>query len=440
MKKVLVLGAGMVSAPLVHYLLDNGFQVTLGDINEAQARSIIGDRKNAASLKVDIAEKEKVEALIKPMDLVVSLLPPQLHSQVAAMCLELEKNFLTASYLSNEISALDEAVKAKDLIFMNEIGLDPGLDHLTAMEIIDELNEKGYRILKFDSHCGGIPSRKAANNPLRYKFSWSPAGVLGAITRPSQFRRNGKIVRVPGRDKLHHAEVLHVPGSGIYESNPNADSLYYGERYGLSDTLDVRRGTLRYPGWAQFWLFMLSLDFLNKERHLVFKDEQVLNALFKLAGWTPPEDIFEFVRSKTDTHASVFLENMESLGLLDEENRVTGSYTSFDILLECAQKHMQYDPGETDLVVLHHEFLVEKDGMRENWTSTLSREGVPNGITAMGFLVGVPAAITARLILEGKIQQRGVLIPLDREFYQPILHEMGEMGMPHQIFRTPLED
>jgi len=440
MKKVLVLGAGMVSAPLVHYLLDNGFHVTLGDINEAQAQSIIRDRPNAASLKLDIAETARVEELIRPMDLVVSLLPPLLHGKIAAFCLDLGKNFLTASYLSPEMNALDEAVKSKDLIFMNEIGLDPGLDHLTAMEMIDELNEKGYHIITFDSHCGGIPSRKAANNPLRYKFSWSPAGVIGALTRPSQFRSNGKIVRVPGRDKLRHAEVLHVPGAGIFESNPNADSLYYGERYGLTETLDVRRGTLRYPGWAQFWLFMLSLDFLNKERHLVFENEQVLSALFKLAGWTPPEDIFEFVCSKTDTHGSVFLENIQSLGLLDEGALISGSYTAFDIILECAQKNMQYDPGETDLVVLHHEFIVEKDGKREKWTSTLCREGISNGITAMGTLVGVPAAIASKLILDGKIKQRGVLIPLGKEFYQPILKELADLGMPHQVSRKPLED
>ena len=428
----------MVSRPMVDYLLDKGYKVTIGDINEEQAKNVINGHPNGHALRLDIADIEPIRALVAEADLAISLLPPQFHIGVAELCLKENKHFLCASYLSQDMKNLDERAKARGLVFLNEVGLDPGLDHLTAMEMIDELKDNGYEILEFHSHCGGIPSLKAANNPLRYKFSWSPAGVLRAITRASKFQRDGRLVTVPGRDKLNHAEVLHVPGAGIFESNPNADSLYYGERYGLTDVHTIRRGTLRYPGWAQFWLFMLSLDFLNEERVMEFDDEQVLSALFRLSGNDPPADIYSFVAERAQSHASVFLEGMESLGLLDQDNRISGSYSAFSIILAGAQERMQYAPDEMDLVVLHHEFTVQKDGKREKWTSSMIREGNEDA-TAMAFLVGVPAGIAARLILEDKIEGRGALIPLTPDIYGPLLKELAELGLPHEIQKVPLD-
>lgn len=437
MKTVFVLGAGMVSRPLVHYLLEKGYQVTLGDIVEAQAQDVIGDHAHGKAMKLDISQEEEVASYVANADLVVSLLPPKFHSVLAKMCLAHEKHFLTASYLSKEMEAMGEEAKAKGLVFLNEVGLDPGLDHMTAMEMIDHLNENGYEIEGFDSHCGGIPSLRAANNPLRYKLSWSPAGVLGAITRASRFRRKGELMVVPEDKKLEYMEVLHVPGLGIFESNPNADSLYYGERYGLDNVATVRRGTLRYPGWAQFWMFMLRMGFVDKILKKDLEDEQVLDALFKLNDRKPPEDIYEFIHGEAGTHSSVFMENMESLGMLDPNNRVTGNLSCFDVVLRCMEATMQYAEGERDLVVLHHEMIVKKDGKREKWTSTLAREGNEEA-TAMAFLVGVPAAIAARLILENAFEKRGVLIPIHKEIYAPLLEEMAERGMPHQINKNPL--
>ncbi|MDJ0838557.1 MAG: saccharopine dehydrogenase C-terminal domain-containing protein [Acidobacteriota bacterium] len=439
MKTVLVLGAGMVSRPLVHYLLERGYRVTLCDINAAQARSVIEDHPHGKALELDIADEDTVKGLINEADLVISLLPPKMHPGMARFALDAGKNFMTASYLSEEMEAMADEVEERDLIFLNEVGLDPGLDHMTAMEIIDRLKKEGYSILGFDSHCGGIPSRKAANNPLRYKLSWSPQGVLGAITRASKYRRDNELLVVPGKDKLRHAEVLHVPGAGIFESNPNADSLYYGKRYGLENAVTVRRGTLRYPGWARFWLFMISMGFIEREPEMEFEDEQVLDALLKLNLMEPPVHIYSFIVEKAEANASVFLEAMVSLGLLKPDNRITGTYSAFDIILKCMQETMQYDSDERDLVVLHHEFLAEKAGTREMWTSTLIREG-DDQTTAMAFLVGVPAAIAARLILENKITSRGVLIPLEEELYAPILRELGELGLPHKIEVSPYQE
>ncbi len=441
MKQALVLGAGMVSRPLVNYLLDRNIAVTVADIDPTQARAAAGERGQA--VQADIEDAARIRSLIDNADLTVSLLPPKFHPKVAEFCLEREKHLLTASYLSDEMAALDGAAKDKGLIFLNELGLDPGLDHLLAMAMIDDLKAGGYRILGFDSHCGGIPSRRAANNPLRYKFSWSPAGVLNAITRPSRYLRDGKIIDVPGDEKLKHHEALHLPGIGVFESNPNADSPYYGKRYGLSNIHTVRRGTLRYPGWAQFWLFMIDMGFLDKEKTRDFEDEPVLSALFTLSGENggrAPADIYAYICDKAESHASVFLENMESLGLLDSDNRVSGEQSCFDILLACALKTMQYEPGEADWVILHHDFIVSDNGRKEKWSVTLHREGEPGGVSAMAFLVGVTAGIAARLILEDRVSQRGVLIPLHRELYRPILDELDRLGLPHEIRKTPLPD
>lgn len=432
MKSVFVLGAGMVSRPLVHYLLKKGYQVTLADLNKEQAQKVVGNDANGRAIGLDIAQTEAVAKFVREADLVVSLLPPQLHVQLAQQCLAAGKHFLSASYLSPAMEALHEEAKAKGLIFLNEVGLDPGLDHMTAMEMIDTLKERGFYIEGFDSHCGGIPSAKAANNPLRYKLSWSPAGVLGAITRASRFRVKGELQEIPGNKKLEHMEVLHVPGAGIFESNPNADSLYYGERYGLQLADTVRRGTLRYPGWAQFWLFMIRQGFNNADHCAVLENEQVLDALFKLNGKQPPPDIFAYVHDQVGEHASLFLENMESLGLLDADYRVSGKLSCFNIMLGCMEKTLQYAPGEHDLVLLHHEMTASKGGLREKWTSTLIREGNAE-CTAMAFLVGVPAAIAATLILENRIDLQGVLIPLHKQIYAPILKELSELGLPHNI-------
>jgi len=433
-KSVLTLGAGMVSRPLVKYLLDENYTVTVADLDEAQARRAAGE--NGVAVRLNIDETARVKELIAAADLTVSLLPPKLHPKVAELCLEVGRPLVTASYLSPEMQALDEAVKAKGLVFVNELGLDPGLDHMLAMEIIDDLKEDGWRILSFDSHCGGLPSRKAAVNPLRYKLSWSPAGVLNAITRPAKYLRGGKVIDVSGDNKLRHNDVVHLPGLGVFESNPNADSPYYGQRYGLTNIQSVRRGTLRYPGWAQFWLWILGMGFLDKEKKATFQGEQALSALFRLSGENggqPPEDLFAYVCGKAEAHASVFLEILESLGLLDPETRVSGEVSCFDIMLDCALKRLQYEPGEADWVILHHEFVAEKDGRREKRCVTLSREGEPGGVSAMAFLVGVSAAIAAKLVLEDRIDERGVVIPLSKAFYLPILSELSHMGISHQL-------
>lgn len=436
MKKVLVLGAGMVSHPLVHYLLDHNFAVTLGDIRLEQAVKVIDGRPHGQAVLLDGSNLDSLKPLIAEHDLVISLLPPPLHPSVARLCLDGKRHFLTASYQSQAMMEMAEEVKENDLIFINEVGLDPGLDHMTAMEIIDTLKREGYTIDGFDSHCGGLPAKAAANNPLRYKFSWSPRGVLGALTRDSRFRIAGELKEVPGDQMLAHHDVICVPEVGVFESTPNADALYYGDQYGLSETPTVRRGTLRYPGWARFWQYMLAKGFMDQNHKVEAENDQVSAVFFRAVGMSEDTDWNAFLKNDCPEHASRFLEIVYSLGLLDPEFKITGSFSAFDVIFECAGKTMNYAPGEADLVVLHHEFFAHKGDRKEKWTSTIVREGEPNGTTAMAFLVGLPAAIAARLVLEDRIERRGVLIPITPDLYGPILKEMEQLGLAHDVQKT----
>lgn len=434
MSKVLVLGAGMVAKPLVNYLLDHGFEIVLGDLNLAQASRLIDNHPRGKAIYADASSPETWRPWVATCDLVVSLLPPPFHPQVAKACLEEKKHFASASYLSETMSAMDEEARASNLIFLNEMGLDPGLDHATAMELIEQAREQGYEIESFCSHCGGIPSRKAANNPLRYKFSWSPRGVLGALTRASKFKRNGQVTEIAGNKNLAQAQIVTIPGAGVFESTPNADSLFYGARYGLEKANTVYRGTLRFPGWAQFWMFMLEMGFLDQERKAMFQKTQAMEAVLQLAGHDSQMDVAAHLQKAFPSHASVFLDALEQMGLLDPTFTISGSYSCFEILLDAALRTMQYDKDEADWVVLHHEFLVSKNGKREKWTSTLTQEGHPEKeTTAMALTVGIPLGISVRLILENQIPDKGVMIPIHKTIYQPLLKELGTLGLAHTV-------
>lgn len=434
MKHVLVLGAGMVSRPLVSYLL-NRFEVSLADVDLNKAKGVVGNHARARALALDAEDLPALASMVRHHDLVVSFLPPPFHPKVAQVCLELGKHLVTASYVTAAMCALEPEVRQKGLIFLNEMGLDPGLDHMTVMEMIHEVQRLGGSIRGFQSHAGGLPARRYANNSLRYKFSWSPRGVLGALTRPSKYRRHGEVVQVPGENKLKHAEPVWIPGLGVFESNPNADSLYYAQLYGLQDVSTVRRGTLRYPGWAVFWRFMLRWGFLDSAPQQAVDGLTPLEALFSLTRMDPATELKAFLKRSDPEHAAQFMEHFFTLGLMSTR-RLQGSFSPFELLLACARDNLVYGENEADLVVLHHELQVDLEDRQETWTSSMIREGVPGGLTAMAELVGLPAAIGVTLILDGKLSEPGLVLPLTPSVYQPVLEELAQLGIRHQTQRV----
>lgn len=435
MKRVLVLGTGLVAPPLIDYLLQR-YKISVSDIDRDRAQNLMGNHPNGQFLEIKVNDPEDLRNKIQGHDLVVSLLPPPYHPKVAQACLDASSHLVTASYIGPEMSAYDDLAREKGLIFLNEMGLDPGLDHMTVMEVLDIVRQEGGTVRAFYSHAGGLPSRKAATNPLRYKFSWSPRGVLGALTRPSKFRLNNEMVVIQGPENLDFSRVLHLPGIGVFESNPNADSIFYAEKYGLSDTPTVRRSTLRFPGWGIFWRFMIKHNLMDSQTTLACKGLTPEKGLL-LASGPHRESLKNWILSDCGDRASFILEVLDDLGVFGDE-LLTEDLTAFEIILQLAQKRWQFEPGETDWVVMVHELTCDFPSGPQLIRSSFIREGIPDGLSAMAVLVGLPAAIGARLVLDGHIQTRGVLAPMTPDIYRPVLEEMQGLGYGHRLERLAL--
>ncbi|PIE89081.1 MAG: hypothetical protein CR997_12930 [Acidobacteria bacterium] len=433
MKRVLVLGAGMVAKPFVEEMLNQGFKTTCVDVDLERAQSMLDDHPNAntlgKALSADLRDQETLDQLIQDSDLVTSLLPPPFHPSIAKRCLANKKNLITTSYMSPEMQSMsDEAAKA-GLLFLNETGLDPGIDHMTVMTLKDEVLADGGKIVGFQSHCGGFPARKSATNPIRYKFSWNPRGVLGALERDSAYIINNQEFQVPGRDMLSKSQPILIHGEGIYETTPNGNGALYAKKYGLHDCRSVQRGTLRYPGWARFWSFVQENGWLDQEKKIECNGLTPIELFRKLSPWDESQGFMDYLYASKKLQASYFLEVFNSLDFFKEDERLHGSYSAFDFFLEKAQKNWMYGKGEADKVILYNQFEVEKDGATKYWTLLLSQEGIPNGTSAMSLLVGLPCAIGATLMLNGKIDLKGVHISLKKEIYRPILEGLKAKGV-----------
>jgi len=428
MKRVLVLGAGMVAKPFVEEMLSQGFKTTCIDVDKGRAQSMIGDHPLGTALSLDIRDEKILDEQIENHDLVGSLLPPPFHPMVARRCLAKKTNMVTTSYLSEEMKAMADDAEKAGLLFLNETGLDPGIDHMTAMDLRDEIHAAGGKVIGFQSHCGGFPAPSAANNPIRYKFSWNPSGVLGALSRPSSFMADGSIVNVPGEDMLAHSVPILIEGEGLFETTPNGNGPYYAEKYGLHDCSSVRRGTLRYPGWARFWTFAGNMGWLDRDKKVDVTNASPIEVFQMLSGSEHTDFIHE-VTKKNPGMASHVLEILHSLGFFEDRD-LTGSYSAFDVFLEQTQKHWQYIGDEVDKVILYNRFeVISKEGEAQIWTSLLSQEGVPGSHSAMSTLVGLPCAIAGTQMLKGEIPSKGVKIPLAPEIYQPILRGLISKGV-----------
>ncbi|MBN2414803.1 saccharopine dehydrogenase NADP-binding domain-containing protein [bacterium] len=432
MHTVLILGAGMVTAPMVDYLSRQpDMRILLADVAPEKAEAIIAGRRNAVAEKLDVTDRDHLKNLVARADIVVSLVPYTYHPLVAGLCIEAGKPMVTASYVSDAMRRLDSAARAKGIILLNEIGLDPGIDHMSAMRIIHGVKEKGGTISSFYSYCGGLPAPDANTNPLGYKFSWSPRGVVLAGRNAAQYRKNNAVVTVENADLFAHTWMLEFEGIGKLEAYPNRDSLPYLDLYGLGDAASLYRGTLRYPGWCDSWLLISRSGLLDlKERSDL--DGRTFNSLVAdVTGLPPgPELKSAFARRFNVAENAPAVTNLEWLGLFSGETVPAGQKTVLDILSAQLLKHMQYDPGERDMIVLHHEFIADYPQKRtEKITSTLIAYGEPGGDSSMARTVSLPAAIAVKLILENRISLTGVQIPVTPEIYDPVLDELTDMGI-----------
>lgn len=440
MSRILVLGAGLVARPLVQYLLDRpDFQVTVASRTVEKARALIGDHPNGQALAFDIErEPDRLDDLVAQADLAVSMLPYIHHLQVAQACLRHRRHLVTTSYVKDEMRAMDGAARQAGVLFLNEIGLDPGIDHMSAMRIIDRVHANGGQVVSFRSYCGGLPAPEANTNPFGYKFSWSPRGVLLAGRNDARYLEEGEVVEIPNRRLFATRHPVTVEGVGDLEAYPNRDSLPYIQLYGIPEARTMYRGTLRYPGWCETWQKFVELGLLDLTEREDLLGMTYRQLLAHLIGRPETSDLRRDLAVHLDLpEGSPILDRFEWLGLLSDDP-LPPQRTILDILAVRMQEKLQYAPGERDMVVLLHDFGVEYPDRRERIRSWLIDFGVPHGDTAMARTVGLPAAIATRLILQGVIRLTGVHIPVLPEIYGPVLAELEEQGIRVEERTEPL--
>jgi len=422
----LVLGAGMVSRPLVRYLLDQpDFTVTMASRTVSKAERIINGHPDGKALSLDVSNDTQLEHLVSESDLAVSLLPYPFHVKVAELCIKHGKHTVTTSYVSNAMKALDDKAKDAGILILNECGLDPGIDHMSAMRIIHDVEEKGGKVVSFRSTTGALPSHEANNNPFGYKFSWAPRGVLLASKNPSKWLQDGKIVSYPGEQLFENYTIQDVPGVGSFENYPNRNSVPYKDIYGLKDAQTVYRGTFRMTGWCETMRKIVALGWLNEDPVEDFSVETYGDLTRHLIGAKPDDDLARATAKflGLEPYATV-IKRFEWLGLFSDEKLPEDKDTPLDYLNVLTLSKMLLDKSERDMIVMHHEFIAEYPSKKEYITSTLLVYGIPDGDSAIARTVALPVAIAVKMILHGAINITGVHIPVIPEIYNPILDEL----------------
>ena len=429
-KKVLVLGAGMVSKPLVRYLLDQtGVHVTMASRTVSKAEKIINNHPRGEAVSFNIEDDDVLlKKLVKDHDVAVSLLPYIYHVKVAKQCIKHGKHLVTTSYVSKEMKDLDGEAKDTGVLLLNECGLDPGIDHMSAMRVIHEVESKSGKIISFKSTTGALPAHDSNNNPFGYKFSWSPRGVLLASRNAAKWLENGETISIPGEKLFEHYTIQDVPDVGSFENYPNRDSLPYKEIYGLKDAKTVYRGTFRMVGWCETMRSIAALGWLNDKPLKSFSDRtygEMTKHLIKTQGDTI-EETARFLNLKT---YSAIIKRLEWLGLFSDEPLPENADNPLDYLTLLMLKKMSLSKNDRDMVIMHHEFIAEYNNKKEYITSTLLDYGVPGGDTAVARTVALPAAIAVKMILQGDIKPIGVHIPVIPEIYNPILDELEKLNI-----------
>ena len=438
-KNVLVLGAGMVSKPLVRYLLDvENIYITMATRTVSKAEAIIDGHPRGEAISWTVDDKEKLDNMIYKSDIVISLLPYIYHTTVAKICIKYKKNLVTTSYVSKEMQELDKKAKDAGVLILNEIGLDPGIDHMSAMEIIHQIQNRGGTIEHFSSYCGALPSVEANTNPLGYKFSWSPKGVVLASKNDARYLKNGKVVKINTRDLFKDVSSLEIENLAKFDVYPNRDSIPYIEKYNIKKTKTMFRGTMRFPGWCELWDNFKKLNLLDEKvkETKEMSNKNLIASIIESKGEDIKNELSDYLAISRD---SDIIKKFEWLGFFDENEIIKEDLSPFDLLFNILFKKLQFNKGEKDMVVLHHEFIgLYPDGKREKITSTMVDYGDPEGDTAVARTVSFPAAIATKLILQEKINLTGVHIPILSEIYEPVLQELEKIEIKFNITKKML--
>ncbi|MBS4060091.1 MAG: saccharopine dehydrogenase NADP-binding domain-containing protein [Bacteroidetes bacterium] len=430
MKKVLILGAGMVVKPIVTYLLEKGFEVTVATRTKSKAEAMIGSHVNGTAVAWTVEDENGLSDMVASHDLTVSLLPWTYHITVAKQCIAHKKNMVTTSYVKPEMKALDAQAKEAGIIILNELGLDPGIDHMSAMRIIDHVHGLGGKIEEFYSICGALPAPEAATNPFRYKFSWSPKGVVMAGNNDGKYLRHGNLVEIPTENLFKNPFKVSFPEVGPLEIYPNRDSMPYIELYGVPETKTMMRGTFRHPGWCESIDAMKALKLITSDEY-DFSGKTYADMLAMLIGAETSNDIRSKVADFLGLPENAYaLDAIKWLGLFDETPMNRDKTTPFEITSDMMIAKMELGQHERDMVVMQHIFLASyPDGKQEVIKSSMLDFGTLATDTAVARTVALPAAIGVEMILKNEITETGVHIPVLPGIYNPILDRLEDMDI-----------
>lgn len=433
MKKVLLLGAGLVTRPLVRYLLNQkNIELIIASRTVSKADALLENHPNGKSFALNVkTEEAKLEQLITEADVVISLLPWIYHLKVAKLCIKYSKHLVTTSYVSDAMKELNAAAKEKGVLFLNEIGLDPGIDHMSAMKIIKNVEQKGGKIVSFESVCGGLPAPEDNDNPLGYKFSWSPRGVILAGRNNAHYLKNGNEVIVEGKNLFTNYWTKSVESLGELEVYPNRDSMIYQDLYSLWDSKTIFRGTFRNLGWCKTLYSISKMGWLDDTERPELDNLKMIEVTAKLLDCQIGEVVKKVSEKIDQPENSEVMNKLKWLGMFDDVKVVPEQLTYLDILSARMQEMMPYKEGEKDMIVLQHDFIAEyPDKSKEHIISLMIDFGIPNGDSAMARTVSLPAAIATKLLCEGKFDEiSGVYIPNIPEIYNPVLDELETLNI-----------
>jgi saccharopine dehydrogenase (NAD+, L-glutamate forming) len=445
MRKILLIGAGKSSSHLIKHLLDKSqsekLHITIGDLNVDSAKRLIGDHPNATAIHLDVFNSNSRSNAIKNADIVVSMLPARFHIEAAKDCIVYKKHMVTASYVSKEMQELDEDAKANKLIFMNEIGVDPGIDHMSAMQVIDRIRDNGGKMILFESFTGGLVAPESDDNLWHYKFTWNPRNVVVAGQGgAAKFLQENQFKYIPYHRLFRRTEYLDVEGYGRFEAYANRDSLKYQHVYGLDHVKTLYRGTMRRVGFSRAWNVFVQLGMtddsytIEDSANMSYRD--FVNAFLP---YSPTDSVeLKFRHALKIDQDDIIWDKFLELDLFSAEKKVElENATPAQILQKILMDSWTLSEADKDMIVMYHKFGYEKDGKKHQIDATMVVVGEDQTYTAMSKTVGLPVAMATLDILNGKITSPGVQIPISKEVYSPILEQLKHHGVAFKEKQVP---
>ena len=413
--------------------IDEKLYIRLADKNKLAALKLINNHKNGIGIEFDINSKQQRIDEIKKADIVISMLPARFHFEVAKDCLSLKKNLITASYVSNEMQSLNQEVKLKNLLFLNELGVDPGIDHMSAMQIIDKIKSEGGKMILFESFTGGLIAPESDNNLWNYKFTWNPRNVvLAGQGGAAKFIQEGKFKYIPYNRLFRRTEFLDVDGYGRFEAYANRDSLKYQNIYGLDDVKTMYRGTIRKVGFGKAWQIFVRLGMTDDSYYITGSENMSYRDFINSFLPYHPSDSVELKlrhQLKIDQD-DILWEKLEELDLFNRNKRVgIKDGTPAQILQKILMDSWTLKQDDKDMIVMYHKFGYILKEKKHQIDSTMVCIGEDQTYTAMSKTVGLPIAIGAIKVLNGIINEKGVQIPVKKQIYLPILNELKKYGI-----------